>query len=147
MRAGVMAKTQNLEEIYTKPELREKIKGELMQSDKGGKPGEWSARKSQMLVKEYEAQGGGYKNKEKTEAQKSLQEWTDEDWQTSDGKVAIRGGGVTERYLPRAGWDKLTGVEKKAANLKIEKGAKAGEQTVEWTDAVKRVMKELNDEK
>ncbi len=143
----VMSKTQNPEEIYTQPELREKIKDELMQGDKGGKSGEWSARKSQMLAKEYEAQGGGYKNKEKTESQKSLDEWTDEDWQTSDGKVAIRGEHKTERYLPRAAWDKLTKAEKKEANLSKEKGAKAGEQTVEWTDAVKRVMKELDDEK
>ncbi len=48
------------ENKYTKPELREKIKQELMQSDKGGKKGQWSARKSQLLVKEYEKQGGGY---------------------------------------------------------------------------------------
>ncbi len=34
-----------------------------MQSDKGGKPGEWSARKSQLLVQEYEKQGGGNKQK------------------------------------------------------------------------------------
>ena len=142
-----MSKTKNPEEIYTKPELREKIKDELMAGDKGGHAGEWSARKSQMLVKEYEAQGGDYRSDEKTDAQKSLEEWTDEDWQTSDGKVAIRGEDVTERYLPRAAWDKLTEAEKKAANLSKEKGAKAGEQTVEWTDAVKRVMKELDDEK
>lgn len=146
MPPSVMSKTKHPEDIYTEPELREKIKDELMAGDKGGKPGEWSARKSQMLVKEYEAQGGGYKNKEKTAAQKSLEQWTDEDWQTSDGKVAIRGDHKTERYLPRAAWDKLTEAEQKAANLKKEKGAKAGEQTIEWTDAVKRVMKELHDE-
>ena len=142
-----MSKTKNPEEIYTKPELREKIKDELMGGDKGGHAGEWSARKSQLLAKEYEARGGGYLNDGKTESQKSLDEWADEDWQTSDGKVAIRGEDVTERYLPRAAWDKLTDAEKKAANLSKEKGAKKGEQTVEWTDAVKRVMKELDDEK
>ena len=142
-----MSKTKHPEEIYTQPELREKIKDELMKGDKGGKPGEWSARKSQMLVKEYEAQGGDYLNDEKTDAQKSLHEWTEEDWQTSDGKVAIRGDDQTERYLPKAAWDKLSEAEKKAANLKKEKGTKDGEQTVEWTDAVKRVMKELDDAK
>ena len=142
-----MAKTKDPAEIYTWPELREQIKDELMAGDKGGKSGQWSARKSQMLVKEYEAQGGGYRSDEKTESQKSLHEWTEEDWQTSDGKVAIRGDDQTERYLPRVAWDKLTEAEKKAANLKKEKGTKKGEQTVEWTDAVKRVMQELDDEK
>jgi hypothetical protein len=31
---------------YTKPELRERIKDRMMESSKGGKPGQWSARKS-----------------------------------------------------------------------------------------------------
>jgi len=29
---------------------------------KGGKSGQWSARKAQMLAKEYKANGGGYRN-------------------------------------------------------------------------------------
>ena len=140
-----MSKTKHPEAIYTQPELREKIKDELMKGDKGGKPGQWSARKSQLLAKEYEAQGGGYKNQEKTAAQKSLDEWTDEEWTTADGKVAIRGD-HTERYLPRAAWDKLSAAEKKEANLQKERGSENGEQYVEWTDAVKRVMRELEDE-
>ena len=142
-----MSKTKHPEEIYTQPELRARIKDELMAGDKGGKPGQWSARKSQLLAHEYEAQGGDYLSDEKTPEQKSLHEWTEEDWQTSDGKVAIRGDDKTERYLPRAAWDKLTGAEKKAADLSKEKGTKAGEQTIEWTDAIKRVMKELDDAK
>ena len=43
---------------YTKPTMRfNKIKA----GSKGGKPGQWSARKAQMLAKEYKAKGGGYK--------------------------------------------------------------------------------------
>ena len=53
--------SDDYDEKYTDPDLRRKIKDELMQSDKGGKPGQWSARKSQMLAREYEAQGGSYK--------------------------------------------------------------------------------------
>jgi hypothetical protein len=68
---------------YTKPELRERIKDRLMKSDKGGRPGQWSARKSQLLAKEYEDAGGGYKG-EKTDKQKSLSRWTDEKWMTKD---------------------------------------------------------------
>jgi hypothetical protein len=29
---------------------------------KGGKPGQWSARKAQMVAKQYKAKGGGYKS-------------------------------------------------------------------------------------
>jgi hypothetical protein len=49
------------EEKYTDPELREKIKEEIKASGKGSEPGQWSARKSQLLVKEYEKAGGGYR--------------------------------------------------------------------------------------
>ena len=49
------------EEKYTKPDLRRRLKEEIKESDRGGDPGQWSARKSQLLVKEYEKQGGGYK--------------------------------------------------------------------------------------
>ena len=68
---------------YTKPELRERIKDRIMSSSKGGKPGQWSARRSQMLAREYEEAGGGYKGG-KGEKQKSLEKWSDEKWMTKD---------------------------------------------------------------
>ena len=46
---------------YTKPSLRESIKDRIMSGTKGGKAGQWSARKAQMLAKQYKAKGGGYK--------------------------------------------------------------------------------------
>lgn len=46
---------------YTKPTMRERLFKKIKAGDKGGKPGQWSARKAQMLAKEYKAQGGGYK--------------------------------------------------------------------------------------
>lgn len=113
---------------YTKPELREQIKAEVLAGDKGGKAGQWSARKAQMVAHEYEAQGGGYKH-ERTEAQEHLHEWTAEHWQTSDGKPAQRDG-VTTRYLPAEAWEKLSPGEKKATNAKKVKGAKEGKQMV-----------------
>ena len=75
-----MSKTaDDYKDTYTKPKLREKLKDEIMDSDKGGKPGQWSARKSQLLTQRYEEEGGGYKG-DKTDAQKSLEDWTAEDW-------------------------------------------------------------------
>jgi hypothetical protein len=68
---------------YTKPELRERIKDRIMAGDKGGKPGQWSARKSQLLVQEYEKAGGGYQGG-KDSRQKSLEKWGKEKWQTKD---------------------------------------------------------------
>ena len=47
---------------YTKPTMRKSLFNRIKASDKGGKPGQWSARKAQMLAKEYKAKGGGYKS-------------------------------------------------------------------------------------
>lgn len=45
---------------YTKPAMRRAIFRRIKAEGKGGKPGQWSARKAQMLAKEYKAKGGGY---------------------------------------------------------------------------------------
>lgn len=121
---------------YTKPELRESIKRRIMASSNGGKPGQWSARKAQLVAQAYEKAGGGYSGK-KTKTQRSLSKWTDEDWTTSDGKPAIRKGGTT-RYLPKKAWGKLTPAEKAATNRKKREGSKKGRQFIANTDAAER---------
>ena len=68
---------------YTKPGLRESIKKRITAGSKGGKPGQWSARKAQMVAAEYKKKGGGYKGGE-GKKQKSLKKWGKEDWQTKD---------------------------------------------------------------
>ena len=47
---------------YTKPALRKRLFNEIKAGSKGGDAGEWSARKAQMLAKEYKAKGGGYRD-------------------------------------------------------------------------------------
>jgi len=68
---------------YTKPGLRESIKKRITAGSKGGKPGQWSARKAQMVAAEYKKKGGGYKGGE-GKKQKDLKKWGKEDWQTKD---------------------------------------------------------------
>jgi len=46
---------------YTKPALRKTIFERIKAGTKGGKAGQWSARKAQLLAKEYKASGGGYR--------------------------------------------------------------------------------------
>lgn len=43
---------------YTDPKLRDQVKEEIHNSDKGGAPGQWSARKAQMMASEYKKRGG-----------------------------------------------------------------------------------------
>jgi hypothetical protein len=46
---------------YTKPGMRKAIFNAIKAGGKGGAPGQWSARKAQMMAKQYKAKGGGYK--------------------------------------------------------------------------------------
>jgi hypothetical protein len=47
--------------VYTKPALRKRLFEKIKRGTKGGDPGEWSARKAQLLAREYKANGGGYR--------------------------------------------------------------------------------------
>jgi hypothetical protein len=47
---------------YTKPGMRKALFNKIKAGGKGGAPGQWSARKSQMLAREYKAKGGGYRD-------------------------------------------------------------------------------------
>ena len=45
---------------YTKPTMRKSLVSSIKAGGKGGSPGQWSARKAQMVAKQYKAKGGGY---------------------------------------------------------------------------------------
>tara|TARA_R100001377_G_C3193895_1_gene111713 strand:+ start:728 stop:934 length:207 start_codon:yes stop_codon:yes gene_type:complete len=53
--------TVNAAGNYTKPTMRKNLFNRIKAGTSGGKAGQWSARKAQMLAKQYKAKGGGYK--------------------------------------------------------------------------------------
>ena len=53
--------TVNAAGNYTKPTMRKALFQKIKAGTKGGDPGEWSARKAQLLAVEYKKKGGGYK--------------------------------------------------------------------------------------
>jgi len=118
---------------YTKPELRERLKRQILAGSKGGKPGQWSARKAQLLANAYRKAGGGYRGG-LGKTQRSLKKWTREKWRTSDGKPAIRKGG-TRRYLPAKAWARLTPAQRRATNRKKLVGSRTGKQFIKNTEA------------
>jgi len=52
--------TLNAAGNYTKPSMRKRLVASVKAGGKGGSPGQWSARKAQMVAKQYKAKGGGY---------------------------------------------------------------------------------------
>jgi len=47
---------------YTKPGMRKRLFESIKAGGKGGAPGQWSARKAQMLALQYKKSGGGYRD-------------------------------------------------------------------------------------
>ena len=47
---------------YTKPTMRKNLFNKIKSGTKGGKAGQWSARKAQLLAGECKKAGGGYKS-------------------------------------------------------------------------------------
>lgn len=115
---------------YTNPGKREALKNKIMAGSKGGNPGQWSARKAQLLAQEYKKSGGGYSGP-KTSKQRSLSKWTKEDWGTKSGKPSTQGSKATgERYLPKKARASLTTAEYKKTSDAKRKGTAAGKQFV-----------------
>lgn len=105
------------------PKLWEKVKEEVTEGDKGGKPGQWSARKAQLAVHEYKEEGGGYEGK-KT-ADNHLTQWTKEEWGTKSGKESGKTG---ERYLPEKAREALSDEEYKRTTRKKQADSRKGKQ-------------------
>ena len=87
----------------THPELWETVKAELKESSKGGKAGEWSARKAQLAVQEYKKRGGGYRGKAGKDT--TLKPWGEPEWQPQAGRAGAESGRAGaeagERYQAR----------------------------------------------
>lgn len=126
--------------LYTDPALRERLKNKIMAGDKGGRKGQWSARKAQLLAAEYEKAGGRYTGQRRA-GQKHLTAWTKEHWQTQSGDARAQHGSTTNRYLPEKAWEQLSPAEKKATNSKKRKASKTGNQFVANTAAAKLARK------
>lgn len=105
------------------PKLWDKVKRRVTRGDKGGKPGTWSARKAQLAVQEYKAEGGGYRGPKTGD--NHLKQWQDEEWGTKSGK---RSADTGERYLPKAARDRLSAEEYRRTTAKKRTDTKRGKQ-------------------
>ena len=120
----------------TNESLWKKTVAQVKASDKGGKPGQWSARKAQLAGKMYKDKGGAYSGK-KTEAQKDLTKWTKEEWGTKSGKPSTQGPKATgERYLPKKAREALSSSEYAATTKAKREGTAKGKQFIKQPKAI-----------
>ncbi|WP_419825813.1 DUF5872 domain-containing protein [Sphingomonas sp.] len=107
----------------TDPKLWEKVKAEVTAGAKGGKKGQWSARKAQLAVAEYKKRGGGYVGERDDD--NSLHQWTEEEWGTKSGKPS---GDTHERYLPKTAREALSKEEYQRTTAKKRADTAKGKQ-------------------
>jgi hypothetical protein len=107
----------------TDPALWETVKDEITAGAKGGRKGQWSARKAQMAVAEYKKRGGGYKGGK--DEDNSLHQWSEEDWGTKSGATSEASG---ERYLPKKARAALSDKEYARTSAKKRADTKKGKQ-------------------
>ncbi|VXD02673.1 DUF5872 domain-containing protein [Sphingomonas sp. 8AM] len=105
------------------PALWDKVKDEVTAGAKGGRKGQWSARKAQLAVAEYKKRGGGYKGSK--DADNSLHQWTEEDWSTKSGE---RSEDTGERYLPKKALAGLSDEEYARTTAKKRADKRKGKQ-------------------
>ena len=70
--------------------MRKRIFNRIKAGGKGGKPGQWSARKAQMLASAYKKAGEDTRTDGAQEVAKSLKKWTKQKWRTSLANPALR---------------------------------------------------------
>jgi hypothetical protein len=124
-----MAKTAK----KTDPGLWEEVKREVTAGDRGGRKGQWSARKAQLATQAYQSRGGGYEGEKSKE--NALQEWQDEDWGTRSGEKSTETG---ERYLPKAAREELSDEEYRRTSEKKRRDTRKGRQFSGQPEDVRR---------
>lgn len=105
------------------PALWAEVVHEVTAGSRGGRPGQWSARKAQLSVALYKAAGGGYVGAKSPS--NSLARWTREQWSTKSGKPSLKTG---ERYLPAAALAAFSDAEYAATTRAKRAGLRRGEQ-------------------
>ncbi|TDN38989.1 hypothetical protein E4631_12565 [Hymenobacter sp. UV11] len=84
------ARRRTTENTYSDPALRERLKTEIRSAAKGGEPGTWSARKSQLLTLAYQKAGGGYIQRHPNSKEKNPQKEPGQNAKAAAAKAARR---------------------------------------------------------
>lgn len=141
----------NYDATYGKAQakIRRRLKKKIMaQAIMGTKAGEWSARKSQELKRQYEAacEEAGLKpyKGSKTKSQDNLSKWSKQNWRTASGKKSSKTG---EPYFPAKAVAELKKKNLYSKAIRQKKAAtQAGKQHARYSDDIRAVVKKYRAE-
>lgn len=123
----------------TKPKLWKRIVASVKAGSKGGRAGQWSARKAQIATARYKKAGGGYRGKKSSS--NKLSKWSKQKWgyvsKGDEKKPRAKRG----RYLPEKVRKNMSPAEKAATNRRKRAASKAGKQRAKYSKGVARKVR------
>ncbi len=125
--------------VKTKPKLWKRIVSSVKSGNKGGRKGQWSARKSQLAVQRYKKAGGGYRGKKSSK--NSLSKWSKQKWGYITKSDAKKPRAKRGRYLPESVRKKLTPSQKAYENRKKRKATAKGKQKAKYSRKTARKVR------
>ena len=118
----------------TKPKLWKRIVSSVKSGSKGGRPGQWSARKAQIATARYKKAGGGYRGKKSSS--NKLSKWSKQKWDYVSKGDKKKPRAKRGRYLPESVRKGLSKSEKAATNRKKRAASKKGKQKAKYSKKV-----------
>ena len=123
----------------TKPKLWKRIVSSVKSGSKGGRPGQWSARKAQIATARYKKAGGGYRGKKSSS--NKLSKWSNQKWDYVSKGDKKKPRAKRGRYLPESVRKSLSKSEKAATNRAKRAASRKGKQRAKYSKKVARKVR------
>ena len=123
----------------TKPKLWKRIVASVKSGSKGGRPGQWSARKAQIATARYKKAGGGYRGKKSSS--NKLSKWSKQKWDYVSKGDKKKPRAKRGRYLPESVRKSLSKSEKAATNRAKRAASRKGKQRAKYSKKVARKVR------
>ena len=123
----------------TQPAKWKRIVASVKAGSKGGRPGQWSARKAQIATARYKKAGGGYRGKKSSK--NSLSKWSKQEWGYVSKGDAKKPRAKRGRYLPKKVRKSLSKSQKAATNRRKRAANKRGVQRAKYSKRIARKVR------
>ena len=118
----------------TKEAMWKRIVASVKSGGKGGRPGQWSARKAQLATARYKKAGGGYRGKKSSS--NKLTKWSKQKWDYVSKGDKKKPKSKRGRYLPESVRKSLSPSEKSATNRRKKAATAKGKQKAKYTKKI-----------
>tara|TARA_R100000234_G_scaffold11527_1_gene6429 strand:- start:3953 stop:4348 length:396 start_codon:yes stop_codon:yes gene_type:complete len=118
----------------TKEAMWKRIVASVKAGSKGGRPGQWSARKAQLATARYKKAGGGYRGKKSSS--NKLTKWSKQKWDYVSKGDKKKPRAKRGRYLPESVRKSLSSSEKSATNRRKRAASAKGRQKAKYTKKI-----------